>query len=90
MKLSGCNQHQRKLGYFCFDKMCKCQKLICILCVKNDHSNCNEETLLSIEDAVKMINNSQNWEQDIHKLATIQATKAQILEKKKEELLNYL
>lgn len=46
-----CPTHPDKLmNIVCLDSSCKKSSLICLICLKNNHSNCNDDTVMGFEE----------------------------------------
>ncbi len=69
-----CENHKRIYIYYCLEPNCKKNTLCCILCVKNDHSNCHDDLILNREEAsekIKFLKNENDSKFIINKLNRI-------------------
>ena len=47
-----CKTHPKKtLSFYCLDGKCKKQPITCILCIKNDHNQCNDDLIVARSNA---------------------------------------
>merc|ERR1711976_754381 len=51
-----CEEHERDILFYCLDPRCKKNPELCLLCLKNNHSNCKDEFIVPREDRHKVIN----------------------------------
>lgn len=56
-----CKIHQtRELDFYCVDPHCKEDAIGCVICIKNNHKNCNDDLIVLKEEAkdkIKILDN---------------------------------
>lgn len=46
-----CKKHiNRKLNFVCLDTTCKKSNLLCVLCIKKKHKECNSDLLIKLNN----------------------------------------